>query len=58
MIIPVTLAATTLDALGPGDEVNLETDLIAKYVARYMSRNEGTGDSVTMDLLMKSGFVR
>src|SRR5438270_7666277 len=33
-LIPHTLAATTLGALSVGDAVNLETDLIAKYVAR------------------------
>jgi riboflavin synthase len=33
-LIPHTLAATTLGALGPGDRVNVEVDLIAKYVER------------------------
>ncbi len=33
-LIPHTLAATTLGRLAVGDSVNLETDLIAKYVAR------------------------
>ena len=36
-IIPHTAVATTLGALQPGDEVNLEIDLIARYVARYLS---------------------
>ena len=31
-LVPHTLAATTLDSLGPGDEVNLEADVVAKYV--------------------------
>jgi riboflavin synthase len=31
-LIPHTLAVTTLGALKPGDPVNLETDLLAKYV--------------------------
>lgn len=35
-LIPHTLAATTLGALVPGDEVNLEVDVIAKYVERLM----------------------
>jgi riboflavin synthase len=35
-LIPHTLAATTLGAAGPGDQVNVEVDLIAKYVERLM----------------------
>lgn len=31
-LIPVTLAETTLGALAPGDRVNIETDVLAKYV--------------------------
>lgn len=34
--IPHTLEVTTLGDLRPGDEVNLETDLIGKYVARWL----------------------
>jgi len=33
-IIPYTLAHTTWGDLGPGDLVNLEVDLLARYVAR------------------------
>ncbi|MBX9787415.1 MAG: riboflavin synthase [Pirellulales bacterium] len=36
MLIPHTLAVTTLGKLKPGDRVNLETDLLAKYVARQL----------------------
>ena len=34
-LIPHTLAVTTLRSLVPGRRVNLEVDLIARYVARY-----------------------
>ena len=34
-LIPHTLAVTTLARLAPGARVNLEVDLIARYVARY-----------------------
>jgi riboflavin synthase len=37
MIIPHTAQVTTLDKLEPGDEVNLEVDLIARYVARMLA---------------------
>jgi riboflavin synthase len=35
-LIPHTLAETTLDALTPGDPVNLEVDVLAKYVERLL----------------------
>lgn len=37
MIIPHTARETTLGALTPGDRVNLEADLIARYVARMLA---------------------
>jgi riboflavin synthase len=36
-LIPHTLAETTLGALEPGDEVNLEVDVLAKYVERLLT---------------------
>jgi riboflavin synthase len=35
-LIPHTLAATTLGYKQPGESVNLETDLFAKYIVKYM----------------------
>lgn len=40
-LIPHTLAVTTLNALTRGDAVNLEADLIARYVARLMPGSVG-----------------
>jgi riboflavin synthase len=48
-LVPHTLATTTLGDLGPGDEVNLEADVIGKLVARllaspgYPSTDAGSG---------------
>lgn len=36
-LIPETLDATTLGAKGPGDAVNLETDILARHVQRLMA---------------------
>ena len=36
-LVPFTLEATTLGALGEGDDVNLEADVLAKYVERLLS---------------------
>lgn len=38
-LIPATLQATTLGALEVGDHVNLEVDVLAKYVERLVGRN-------------------
>ena len=37
-LVPHTRAVTTLGALGPGDEVNIEVDLLAKHVERLLER--------------------
>lgn len=60
MLVPFTRDATALGDRRPGAPVNLEADVIARYVARWL---EGKGDSassasgVTMDLLARHGFV-
>jgi riboflavin synthase len=36
-VIPHTAAVTTLGAKGPGDRVNLEVDILAKYVERLLA---------------------
>ena len=38
-LIPHTLAGTTLGELEPGREVNLEVDVLAKYVERLLNRD-------------------
>ncbi|WP_336660288.1 riboflavin synthase [Leucobacter sp. USHLN153] len=43
-LIPETLSATTLGSLEPGDRVNVETDILARHVAR-MLRLEAAGIS-------------
>jgi riboflavin synthase len=37
-LVPHTRGVTTLGALGPGDEVNIEVDLLAKHVERLLER--------------------
>lgn len=57
-IIPHTLAMTSLQDRVIGDAVNVETDLIGKYVARFLAAgvpSDPTG--VTRDLLAKHGFL-
>jgi riboflavin synthase len=40
-LVPHTLAATTMSELEPGREVNLEVDVLAKYVERLLRRAPG-----------------
>ncbi len=57
-IIPHTLDNTTLGAARPGNHVNIETDLIGKYVLRFLRRGEdGHGDRKLMELLAEGGFL-
>lgn len=64
-LIPHTLATTTLGRLKPGDGVNLEADIIGKYVARQLARTTGAGspsesaesdDARLLRLLQEEGF--
>lgn len=41
-LIPETLEATTLGALGVGDRVNIETDILARHIARLIQFQETT----------------
>ncbi|AEN08787.1 MULTISPECIES: riboflavin synthase [unclassified Streptomyces] len=41
-LIPTTLALTTLGIKGPGDPVNLEVDVLAKYVERLLGASSAT----------------
>jgi riboflavin synthase len=53
-IIPHTVEMTNLNSLKPGDPVNLEADLIAKYVEKMMtSEPEST---LTVEELVRQGF--
>lgn len=54
-IIPHTIKMTNLHSLKPGDPVNLETDIVAKYLEKWTSREQRTG-SLTVDTLVAQGF--
>lgn len=53
-IIPHTVEMTNLHSLRPGDLVNLEADVIAKYVEKMMSRSAES--SITVEELVRQGF--
>lgn len=54
-VIPHTVEMTNLNSLQPGDSVNLEADLIAKYVEKMMSR-EPAESTLTIEELVRQGF--
>ncbi|HLL99675.1 MAG TPA: riboflavin synthase [Pyrinomonadaceae bacterium] len=60
-VIPKTWELTNLSTLKPGDEVNLEADVIAKYVERILKfeRNStgGSGSGITMEKLKELGYA-
>lgn len=59
-IVPHTAGETTLVDLQAGDKVNIEVDLIARYLERLMrfDNKETQGGGVTMEMLARAGFVR
>jgi riboflavin synthase len=54
-IIPHTVEKTNLHSLKAGDPVNLEADLIAKYVEK-MTKGESSERSFTIEELVEQGF--
>ena len=57
-VIPHTGEETTLLSRRPGDKVNLENDIIGKYVRRLMEISASKSESrITEDFLKKYGFV-
>ena len=57
-VIPHTGEATMLLEKKPGDTVNLENDIIGKYVDKLMHFRDETGEEseITMDFLIENGF--
>lgn len=59
-IIPHTLSVTTLGQLSQGDRVNLEVDVLARYVARLLETDAqavAPKSRITHSLLKQAGFA-
>jgi riboflavin synthase len=59
-LIPHTLGVTTLSGLAVGDEVNIEVDQLARYVARLLEGGHpraGSSGGLVMADLIEGGFV-
>ena len=54
-VIPHTLAHTNLGGRRPGDRLNIEPDILAKYVEGLLQHNDSV--SITAETLRKHGFL-
>ena len=54
-VIPWTWGHTSLQERQPGDTINVETDMIGKYIRRHLT--QGTGGGVDHDMLAAAGFM-
>jgi riboflavin synthase len=57
VMIPHTARLTTIGFKGPGDTVNIEVDIIGKYVAKFLNRGMDR-DARFMKTLSESGFIK
>jgi riboflavin synthase len=55
-VIPYTLSDTTLADKALGDFVNIETDIIGKYVERFVSKSTDRG--INFDFLVQHGYAK
>lgn len=56
-LIPHTRGKTTLGIKNIGDTVNLEIDMIAKYIERFIGNNQDENNGITYDKLLQNGYI-
>ena len=59
-LVKHTLESTTLGQLKPGDQVNIEADLLARYLERLLQtrgEKDNTKREITWDLLAEQGYL-
>ncbi len=59
-VIPATLRETTLAELTVGQQVNIETDVLGKYIRRYLGEllaNPAASGTLSLDKLRQAGFA-
>jgi len=60
-IVPHTLQETTMDQFRVGTQVNLEVDLIARYLERMVLGDraaEPGAEGISIDFLAENGFMK
>jgi riboflavin synthase len=56
-VIPHSAQVTTIGGLRPGARVNLEADLIGRYVYTFLQRRDGAPEGLSWEKLSEAGFV-
>lgn len=56
-LIPFTLGATTLGFKNTGHKVNIETDMLGKWVKRIMITDGNVTSGITEKMLIEKGFI-
>lgn len=56
-VIPHTEANTNLGELKSGIDVNLESDILAKYIEKFVTKNDNKNKRITLDYLEEHGFL-
>lgn len=60
-IVPHTLAETVMGSYGAGTKLNLEVDVLARYLERLLQGDKAAtpdGDNITLEFLTENGFNR
>jgi len=57
-IIPYTLEKTTLMDKRAGDHVNLEADILGKYVEKLLNRRDGKSEGLDLSFLKEHGILK
>lgn len=56
-LIPYTFTATTLGFKGAGDHVNIEIDMMGKWVKKLLNNTQVKREGITQEKLMEQGFL-
>lgn len=56
-LIPHTFQETTLGRKSVGSKINLETDMIGKYVAHFLEQRQSSPKGLSLDFLAQNGFL-
>ncbi len=56
-VIPHTRENTTLKKLSAGDAVNIETDILGRYVEKFLSTGNNENSRISVEFLEENGFI-
>lgn len=56
-IIPLTVQNTCLEIKNVGEKVNIEVDILGKYVERFLNKGKRKPEEISEDFLKEKGFL-